>query len=238
MGRLILRGLGYPIKVAKGRTSVRKTAAMLNRDLLDWLNDRPPDQPFFAFVNYFDAHGPFIPPDESGPRFGVAALPDIEKNAIIERHLTAEEEQVAPLEERQRLRGQAAEVFRDSYETCLASLDRQIGLLFEELERRKVLDDTLVIVTSDHGEHFAERGFFGHGRSVFRPEVHVPLLIFDPSSRTRGKTIAEPVTLRDLAATASEWASGPTERAPFPGQSLRRFWISSIPDKTQRDLPY
>ena len=43
VGRLILRGLGYPIKVAKGRTSVRKTAAMLNRDLLDWLNDRPPE---------------------------------------------------------------------------------------------------------------------------------------------------------------------------------------------------
>ena len=167
--------------------------------------------------------GPFIPPDESGG-FGVAAFRMMSREERDHRSVTwsPREEHVAPHEERERLRGQAADVFRDSYESCMASLDRQIGELFEELEHRNLLEDTLVIVTSDHGEHFSERGFFGHGRSLYRPEVHVPLLIFDPSSRTPGLTIAEPVSLRDIALTASEWAKGPGVPAPFPGRSLRR----------------
>ena len=224
LGRQILQALGYPIKVAKGNTSVRKTAAMLNRDLLGWLDGRPARRPFFAFVNYYDAHGPFIAPDCPDPRFGLGALPDAEKNAIIERYLSSEEKHMPPGDERDRLLRQATDVFRDSYESCLASLDRHIGLLFDELQRRKLLDDTLVIVTSDHGEHFRERGFFGHGRSLYRPEVHVPLVIFDPSDPAPGRTVDEPVSLREVAATAAEWAGGPAGRSPFPGRSLARFW--------------
>jgi arylsulfatase A-like enzyme len=228
LGKQILRALGFPIKVAKGNTAVRKSGAMLNRDLLGWLDGRAPGRPFFAFVNYYDAHGPFIAPPPEGqgpdPRFGMGALPDAEKNAIIERYLISEEEHLAPGPERDRLMREATDVFRDSYESCLASLDRQVGLLFDELERRGLLGNTLVIVTSDHGEHFAERGFFGHGRSLYRPEVHIPLLIFDPSDPEPGRKVAEPVSLRDVAATAVAWADGPSRPSPFPGRSLTRFW--------------
>ena len=79
-------------------------------------------------------------------------------------------------------RPQANAVRLDGYESSIAYLDEQIGRLFDELRSRGLLENTLVIVTSDHGEHFQERGFSGHGMSVYRREIHVPLLIFPPRS--------------------------------------------------------
>jgi hypothetical protein len=69
------------------------------------------------------------------------------------------------------------ELIRDCYDNCLSYLDGQLGELFDMLERRGVLDQTLVIVTADHGEELGEHGLFEHGESLYRPEIHVPLLI-------------------------------------------------------------
>ena len=69
---------------------------------------------------------------------------------------------------------------RDGYDDCLAYLDAQIGLLFDELGRRGALDNTVVVITADHGEGFGEHGLSGHGVSLYRPELHVPLLVLSP----------------------------------------------------------
>ena len=76
---------------------------------------------------------------------------------------------------------------RDAYDDCLAYLDEQLGRLFDELERRGQLANTLVIVTADHGEHLGEHQIYGHGQSLYRPEVHVPLLIIPPSGAPGGR---------------------------------------------------
>ena len=68
----------------------------------------------------------------------------------------------------------------DVYDDCIAYLDRRLGILLEELGRRGVLDDTLVIVTSDHGEHLGDHLLFFHGCSLYRQLVQVPLVIVDP----------------------------------------------------------
>lgn len=226
LGRRVLQALGYSIHVAKGGTSARKSAAMINRDVLGWIDGRPRDRPFFAFLNYYDAHGPFIPPDGPGPRFGMAALPEREQAEILsryQRHLSGKSKpNDGPAD---RIEREATAVFIDGYESCIASLDRRIGQLLEELKRRGLRENTLIVVTSDHGEHFQERGFSGHGLSVYRREVHVPLLIFPPT-RFRAparREVSEPVSLRDLAAT-SVHLLGLADRATFPGRSLARFW--------------
>jgi arylsulfatase A-like enzyme len=113
---------------------------------------------------------------------------------------------------------------RAAYDRCIASLDRELGKLFDVLERRGVLRDTLVVVTADHGEHFGEQGLFGHGCSVYAPELHVPLLILPPEGGANvvpGTVIEEPVSLRNLASTIAS-ALGPSAIAasPFPGRSL------------------
>ena len=74
---------------------------------------------------------------------------------------------------------------RDAYDNCLAYLDEQLGVLFDELEHRGLLDDTLVVITSDHGEGLGEHDLFDHGESLYSTELDVPLLILLPrASRT------------------------------------------------------
>src|SRR6185437_5517908 len=93
------------------------------------------------------------------------------------------------------------ELARDAYDDCIAYLDAALGRLFDELDRRGVMKDTLVIVTSDHGEEIGEHQLVGHGRSLYREELHVPLLMVKPGRVPSGKMVLEPVSLRDLPAT-------------------------------------
>jgi arylsulfatase A-like enzyme len=85
-----------------------------------------------------------------------------------------------------------------------------------------VLDNTVVIVTSDHGEHLGDHLLFFHGCSLYRQLVEVPLVIVDPKGMPAGLVVAEPVSLRDLPATVLDLldlGGG----AAFPGRSLARF---------------
>lgn len=224
VGRRVLLALGYPMKVAEGGTSLRKSAAMLNRDFLGWLPRRPQGRPFFAFLNYYDAHAPFVPPEDPAPRFGLGALPNRAQVEILKRyHKVAGGKPTPGGDPTEKAEREATAVLRDSYESCIASLDRQVGLLFDELDRRGLAENTLVIVTSDHGEHFKEHGFFGHGLSLYRQETHVPLMILPPSPRAAGRVVDEPVSLRELPATCLDLL-GLAEGSPFPGPSLARFW--------------
>ncbi len=100
------------------------------------------------------------------------------------------------------------------------------GALFDELHRRGILDRTLVILTADHGEQFGEHGSFGHGMSLYEPEVHVPLIVVFPGRAPRGATVDEPVSLRDVPATVVELLGGATP-SPFPGTPLTGTWDGS-----------
>jgi arylsulfatase A-like enzyme len=133
--------------------------------------------------------------------------------------------------DKQRLKPGDVALACDAYDRCIASLDHELGRLFETLERRGVLRETLLVVTADHGEHFGEQGLFGHGCSVYLPELHVPLLILPPGEShccAAGRVVEEPVSLRNLAATIAS-VLGPSVAAlsPFPGRSL----LSGPPDE-------
>ena len=94
-------------------------------------------------------------------------------------------------------------MFATPYDDCTADLDEQLGRLVDELDRRGVLERTWLIVTSDHGESFGEQGgVFGHGTSLYQPQLHVPLVIVPPAgSRPFRPVVPETVSLRDLPAT-------------------------------------
>jgi arylsulfatase A-like enzyme len=224
VGRRILQRFGHSIHVAEGGTSVRKSAAMINRDVLDWLDSRDQARPFFVFVNYYDAHSPFLPPENEGPRFGYGAISGKAQVEILKRLHRLESGRSLPGDgPADTIQQEAATLLRDSYESCIAYLDRQVGRLFEALAQRGVLHNTLVIITSDHGEHLKERGFCGHGLSLYREEVHVPLLVIPPGKPTAGRVVDAPVSLRELAATTVDLVGLPG-RSPFPGKSLARMW--------------
>lgn len=196
----------------------RKTGQTINGEFLAWLDARPTDRPFFTFLNYFDAHDPYLLLQEPKQPFGLRPTTEAERWIIRDWHLgdttkrTERESQLA----------------RDCYDDCLAALDVQLGKLFHALEERGLDRNTWIIVTADHGEQFGDHGLWGHGSSLYRPVIHVPLLVIPPkdhSLATSPKSIRAPVSLRNVPATLAELA-GAQAPAPFPGQSLAMCWES------------
>lgn len=233
LGRRVIQALGYPIRLSEGETSVRKSAEMLNRDVLAWLTGRPANQPFFVFINYYDAHRPHILHGDPVERFGIAALPLDEQTAIKKRFLDLAGKSVPGDITHERIVSEGFQRYHDRYDTCIAYLDRQVGLLIDEIERRSLLENTLVIVTSDHGEQLGEHGVIAHGASLYRPEVHVPLLVIPPSRWSTARIVNEPVSLRDIPATVAELVHlGP--KSPFTGSSLTRFLVEGSDQLTAK----
>jgi arylsulfatase A-like enzyme len=195
--------------------SDRKEARVVNREFLDWLAHRPqPERPYFAFVNYFDAHSPYQLSPRRVHRFGTKPTEEREYR-LIQDWWTIDKSRISP--------GELAFVF-NTYDDCIASIDEQLGWLFDELGRRQALDRTWVIVVSDHGESFGEHaGVFLHGSSLYQTELHVPLVVIPPPGISIKPVVTETASLRDLAATIADIA-GFEVQAPFPGASLARLW--------------
>ncbi len=190
-----------------------RDASELNGAFVDWLDRRRPDRPFFAFLNDYDAHEPYVPPPRFAGRFGIR--PEGRKDHRFLLDYEGEAKNTAPMRD----------IFmaHDCYDDCIAYLDDQLGRLLRELGRRKLLDATDVIIASDHGEAFAEHGVLGHAFSVHVEEVGVPLVILSPGAPA-GRVIFRPVSLRDLPATVVD-RLGLSDRSPFPGRSLAADWI-------------
>src|SRR5262245_40722944 len=122
----------------------RKTAPELYHDLLSWLSANN-GRPFFVFLNYYDAHEPFMPPPPYDTMFGNT---DARTNPDFSPREDWSESEI-----RQE---------RDAYDGSIAYLDQHLGSLFEQLQARGLLENTLVVITSDHGEEFAEHRIMGH----------------------------------------------------------------------------
>jgi arylsulfatase A-like enzyme len=217
LGRWLVENLRNPRDYysVKWIRSQSRNADEINRSFLTWLyRDRDVSRPFFAFLNYLDAHEPFLAPEDTAVPFGLRPGSRGDRRMLLEYWD----------QDKFKLSGRDVELVRDSYDHCIAALDRRIGSLLDDLDRRGVLRNTLVIVTSDHGEQFGEHGVFNHGFSLYANEVHIPLLIIDPAAPS-GRTVSEPVSLRDLPATVADLV-GLGAKSPFPGRSLAASWRS------------
>ena len=193
----------------------RKGAADINRSASRFLDRRPTDRPFFLFLNYYDAHRPYLPP------------------APFDRMFVPDGTQPDPRPARTAQPGDSARVEKtawavNAYDGGLAFLDRELGRLLADLERRGLLDSTIVIITSDHGEEFGEHGLFDHGNSLYRQAMQVPLVVRAPARFPAGARVGTPVSLRDLPATILD-LTGIRGGPEFPGQSLVRTLGDTLP---------
>jgi arylsulfatase A-like enzyme len=191
-----------------------KDAAAVDRAFLGWLGRRHERaRPFFAFLNYNDAHSPYEIPDRSTPGFGLQPASSADRQALVLWNSL----------DKARLTYHDVRMAADLYDDGISHLDRRLGMLLAELGRRGVLDDTVVIVTADHGEHLGDHLLFFHGCSLYRQLVQVPLVIVDNKGVPSGRVVAEPVSLCDVPATVVDLL-GLGRDAPFPGRPLARLW--------------
>lgn len=183
-------------------TLLRRRADHVNASFLSWLDDRG-DRPIMAALNYFDAHEPYRAPAP----FDTLFAPPGTRYWADETLKSADTSVVRQL--------------RDMYDGGIAYADHSLGELLRALRERGKLDRTIVIVTSDHGEEFGERGptLFGHNRSLYRQALQVPLLVVGPGSTVPVGRSRAVVSIRDIPATLMQMVF-PTESSPFPGRSL------------------
>jgi arylsulfatase A-like enzyme len=185
----------------------RKRAELVNAQFLGWLN-QVGDRPFFAFLNYFDVHGPLLPPAPYAGRFsGRAATPKSDEIQI--GALTGDMPRYTP---------EAIRILIDAYDESLLYLDAQIGALMDSLELRGALENTLVVITSDHGESFGEHGMMFHGHSMYRDQLAVPLILRLPGRISAGLRVKGPVGIEQIPATVLQLAGRTADG--FPGAAL------------------
>jgi arylsulfatase A-like enzyme len=193
----------------------RVNAVDNHRALVRWV-ERDRRRPYFAFVNYFDAHAPYLPPDSLATRFGWY---DASASASERRKARAlgqlEPEQLGPI---------VGAAMERAYEAAIAELDGAVAELINDLRARGLLDNTILVITSDHGEEFAEHGLYNHGNSLYFRALHVPLVMLFPGHIPAGTRVAGTASLRNLGATVLDLARLP---GALPGESLRALWDSS-----------
>jgi len=174
---------------------------LLNERFLGFLDQRTPEQPFFAFLNYMEAHRIRLPSDELRREL----LGDAGTQRSYEIDQSQRRFQAASLGLEPALTSEELEVVRGVYDASLRELDRRLDELLGELERRGLLQDTVVILTSDHGEHLGEHGSFLHQYSLYEGVLSVPLVIWAPDRLAPGKD-ALPASNIELFPTVLELA--------------------------------
>jgi len=227
LGKLLERYSGRSYDVVPRSHEHVKNARAVDRAFLAWLRGRQGRRrPFFAFLNYNDAHTPYEVPDRSIPGFGLRPASSWDRLTLLRWHSL----------DKASLSYHDVQMAADVYDDCIAYLDRRLGALLDELNRRGVLDDTLVIVTADHGEHLGDHLLFFHGCSLYRQLIQVPLVIVDPQRVPAGRVVSEPMSLRDVPATVVDLL-GLGRDAPFPSRSLARFWGQTGKAESQLSEP-
>ena len=93
----------------------------------------------------------------------------------------------------------------------------EIKRMLDELDRRGVLDHTVVIIAGDHGEQLGEHDLYGHSNSLYLPSLHVPLMVFDARGDGKQRVVRSVVSLRDMAATVLDLAGVMQRRWRFRG---------------------
>lgn len=196
-------------------------AEKINRRFLGWL-DEEPGKPFFAYLHYLDVHWPYCPPAETYGRFD--SNPDVIRFCDNWRKLREDIRSGAVVLNEADRRALAAR-----YAEELLAFDAELGRLFAALKERGVWDDTLIVLTSDHGEELGERGGIEHGHTMFDELLHVPFLWKLPAGwgRARGGTVDELVETRALAPTLFDLVGRP----PVPGVSAPSLlpWVLGRP---------
>jgi arylsulfatase A-like enzyme len=186
-------------------------ASDVNRQV-NRLLDKTKGRPFFFFVNYMDAHVPYAPPRPFSHRFA--------KQPLIMDSTEYADLSKAVNQQHQPLRASKRDEMVAQYDSGIAYLDAEIGKLLARLRQSGLYDNTLILITSDHGDAFVDHNLLGHGvTAVYQEQVHVPLIVKYPGQHD-GQRSEEWVSLVDIMPTVLDVAGLPRESG-LQGQSLR-----------------
>jgi arylsulfatase A-like enzyme len=162
---------------------------------LEWLDSRPQDKPFFLYVHTIDPHVPYKPPEhflnmyDSAPYSGVV---DFKRDGTLLENIKIG---------RTKLNARDKEHLVALYDAEISYHDAHFASMIEGLERRGLSDNTMIVITADHGEEFWDHGSVGHGHSVYDELLHVPLVVKVPGITQQTTAVTDAVGLVDVLPT-------------------------------------
>ena len=196
----------------------RKSAQEVNRELLSWI-DHDHDKPFFAFINYFDAHAPYLVKHPAREMFYGSEIKD--NPPLIDQRI--DHNQDPYLFQLSRMPPREFQHKVDAYDGAIYYVDQQFANLFSELEKRGLTQNTLVVITSDHGECFGDHGLLEHWNGLYRELIQVPLIYYWPGKIPGGVRISKTISGASLPATVLDLV-GIKSDVSFPVPSVAQLW--------------
>jgi arylsulfatase A-like enzyme len=172
--------------------------------------------PLFLYLHYIDPHGPYQPPPSWRRRFTTGAPT---KEWVRKGDPNPIGDWLYKSKPNPGFTPEDLRYLKDLYDEEIAYFDSQLAGLLAAVRRAGLLDDSLVILTADHGEEFLEHGDVKHCRNLFDTSLHVPLLVKVPG--VAGRTVARPVQNLDLVPTVLDYLGIDARGSHFEGRSLR-----------------
>ncbi|MEM3101694.1 MAG: sulfatase-like hydrolase/transferase, partial [Candidatus Nitrosotenuis sp.] len=165
--------------------------------------DRKPPQPFFAWLHLFPPHDPYLPPEPFNGYFSDSSeLRSYKEQEAIRMEGYKYTFQYRPFPDEMK---PLVNHLRNYYDEFVRYCDKTFEDFIKELERRGITDNTIIILSSDHGESF-EHGYFTHGGPFLYEDVtHIPLIIKGPNQRN-GRVIDDLVEQVDITSTILDYA--------------------------------
>lgn len=173
---------------------VKVRADLCNREFTNWLDTI--EEPFFAYIHYMEPHSPYDPP---------------------EPYKQGEESIISLFRS-----GPAglARIDRKLYEGEIRYWDKNVKTLFETLQERGLLERTIVVLTSDHGEEFYDHGGFNHHRTLYEEVIHIPLIMHGRDLLPAYGRISRTTHANDLGYTLLRLAGIDSADIRLPGRNM------------------
>ncbi|HEX9800651.1 MAG TPA: sulfatase [Thermoanaerobaculia bacterium] len=208
-----------------GYTSDKREWATWDQALpkaLAFLDTVGADEPFFLYYHILEPHRPYAAPALLREHYATGVDPRLGTYRELERRRRSDlpwsDEERAGLEQ--------------LYDAEVASADRGLAAFLDELDRRGRLDETIVLLTADHGEELLEHGGLDHGHTLFEEQLRVPMVWKLPAARN-GRRLDAVVDQLDVTPTLLELAGLPVP-AELPGRSFAAALAGAAPP---RDRP-
>jgi len=214
-----VRGYEYYMNPTKTSRWVHHhlTADQANNKALPWIRSHSYEK-FFLFIHYWDPHTPYNQPEAYRSVFR-------QKNGSLEgleiRRAPAGYDYVPGW-------GKVGEIVYESggrsidlYDGEILYVDNAVAQVVEALKEERILDETMIIITSDHGEGLGQHGLWGHA-GLHETIVRVPLIIRFPEKLPKGLRVKEYAQHADIVPTILDYAAVPSD-AEFDGESLRKL---------------
>lgn len=174
---------------------------------------------YFSYLHYIDLHDPYRPEPPWDTFFGPIRTDLYGHIDLAEwgQYLEAvRRSDVVPSDD-------DIEQMKLYYDGLIRKVDEHIGQVIDDLKKTGLYDDTLIVVTSDHGDGFMEHGFISHSTTPYDEVSRVPLLLKLPEGEAAGRVVEEQVRVIDILPTVLETLGARSPR-DIAGCALQSLW--------------